>query len=441
MTLNLPAILRRIFKQTRSLQGELAWIVVGQILGFIAGFAGVKILTNQMGASGYGQLALGLTIAGVIHLFVYAPLANVVSRYFAAYRERGDLSLYFPALRSMHGKLLVSLPLFSVLAAVIVYVKAGQFWAVIMLLSCLLGIAGGVNALFTSLQSAIRQRKIVALHQGADAWLRITLAILLVVFGGKNGAWAILGYLGGTILVIISQRFFAFRNEDIAVNWNGSPSNTKERLDECRREFRNYALPFVFFAVFATVSIYGDRWILQALNGERAVGIYAAIYQIAAAPVNIFFAMVSQLMVPIVFERAADMRKEVNISESSALLRVTIIFSSVSALLIVLMAACFSEPLVRLITNAEFARYHHLLWLFVLGLSLFHIAQISTMKGLNYNQPRIYFWPKVAQAVSFLVLGCMLAKPFPLMGVAYSVCFSSAIYLIAVFMVNRRLTS
>ena len=438
---NPPAILRRIFEQTRSLQGELAWIIVGQILGFIAGFAGVKILTNQMGAAGYGQLALGLTIAGVIHLFVYGPLANVVSRYFVAYRERGDLSLYFPALRSIYGKLAVLLPLFSALAAAIVYVKAGQFWAVIILLSCLLGIASGVNASFTSLQSAIRQRKVVALHQGADSWLRITLAVLFVVFGGKNGGWAILGYLVGTILIVISQRFFALRNEDIAGNWNGLPSNNRERLDECRREFRNYALPFVFFAVFAMVSMYGDRWVLQALNGESAVGIYAAIYQIAAAPVNIFFAMVNQLMVPIVFERAADMSKEVNVTESAALLRVTVIFSSVSALLIVLIAACFSEPLVRLITNAEFARYHQLLWVSVMGLSLFHIAQISTMKGLNYNQPRIYFWPKVAQAASFLVFGYLLAKPFPLVGVAYSVCFSSAIYLIAVLIVNRRLVS
>lgn len=438
MTRPLPPPLAQLLERTRTLRGELAWIILGQLLGFIAGFAGIKALTNQIGPRGYGQLALGLTIAGVLNLFVYGPVSNVVSRYFAAYRERGELSLYFPLLRRMHGRLALLLTLLSLVAAALVYVKVGLLWGMIVLLSCLYGIVSGVNVSFLALQSAIRQRKLVALHQGADAWLRIALAIALVLLGGRDGSWAMLGYLGGTLLVIISQRYCALRNGEIAANWSAPPLNGK-RIGECRREFYGYAWPFVLFAVFAAVSMYADRWILQGVNGESAVGIYAAIYQIAASPVNIFFAMVNQLMVPIVFERAADMSTEAQVRGSAALLRTTIIVSGVSALLITLVAACLSEPLVRLITNADFARYHHLLWISVLGLSLFNIAQLFTIKGLNHNRPRIYLWPKVCQAVSFLGLGYLLAKPFPLLGVAWGVCLSSAIYLLAVILVNRRL--
>lgn len=430
--------LGQLLHKTRALRGELAWIILGQLLGFIAGFAGIKALTNQMGPQGYGQLALGLTIAGVMNLFVYGPVSNVVSRYFAAYRERGDLSLYFPVLRRMHGQLALLLTLLSLMAAGLVYLRVGLLWGLIVLLSCLYGIVSGVNVSFLALQSAIRQRKLVALHQGGDAWLRIALAIALVLLWGKDGSWAMLGYLGGTLLVVVSQRHFALRNGEIARNWGGSPPPMNSIMD-CRREFYGYAWPFILFAVFAAVSMYADRWILQGVNGEGAVGIYAAIYQIAASPVNIFFAMVNQLMVPIVFERAADMSTETHVRDSAALLRTTIIVSTACALLITLVAACFSESLVRLITNADFARYHHLLWLTVLGLSLFNIAQLFTIKGLNHNQPRIYLWPKVCQAISFLVLGYLLAKPFPLLGVAWGVCLSSAIYLLAVVAVNRRL--
>jgi O-antigen/teichoic acid export membrane protein len=430
--------IRQLLLKTCTLRGELAWIIMGQILGFVAGFAGIKALTNQIGAQGYGQLALGLTIAGVMNLFVYGPVANVVSRYFAVYRERGALSLYFPVLRRTHGRLALLLTLLSLVAAGVVYLRVGLLWSMIVLLSCLYGVVSGVNVSFLALQSAIRQRKLVALHQGGDAWLRIALAIVLVLLGGRNGSWAMLGYLGGTLLVVASQRHFALRNREIAENWGGSPAPVN-RIMECQKEFHGYAWPFVLFAVFAAISMYADRWILQGVNGESAVGIYAAIYQIAASPVNIFFAMVNQLMVPIVFERAADMSTEVHIRDSAALLRTTIIVSAGSALLITLVAACFSEPLVRLITNRDFARYHHLLWLSVLGLSLFNIAQLFTIKGLNHNRPRIYLWPKVCQAVSFLSLGYLLAKPFPLLGVAWGVCLSSAIYLLAVVAVNRRL--
>lgn len=438
MRQRLSNLLGQLLHKSRALRGELAWIILGQLLGFIAGFAGIKALTNQMGSRGYGQLALGLTIAGVMNLFVYGPVSNVVSRYYAAYREQGALSLYFPVLRRMHGRLALLLTLLSLMAAGLVYLRFGLPWGVIVLLSCLYGIASGVNVSFLALQSAIRQRKLVALHQGGDAWLRIALAIALVMLGGKDGSWAMLGYLGGTLLVVISQRHFALQNREIAGNWS-VPASDGKRLGECRREFYGYAWPFVLFAVFAAISMYADRWILQGVNGESAVGIYAAIYQIAASPVNIFFAMVNQLMVPIVFERAADMSTETHVRDSAALLRTTIIVSAASALLITLVAACFSEALVRLITNADFARYHHLLWISVLGLSLFNIAQLFTIKGLSHNRPRIYLWPKVCQAVSFLALGYLLAKPLPLLGVAWGICLSSAIYLMAVLLVNRRL--
>ena len=96
------SMFKSIYVRVFQLRHELAWVVTGQLLAFLGGFAGIKILTNVLGPEGYGQLALGLTIAGLLNMFVYGPIGQVVLRFFSVYRERGELSIYFTILKNAH---------------------------------------------------------------------------------------------------------------------------------------------------------------------------------------------------------------------------------------------------------------------------------------------------------------------------------------------------
>lgn len=432
------ALLLPFLDRFRSLRREMAWILTGQFFGFLGGFLGIKALTNLLGPSGYGQLALGLTVAGLFTTYVYGPLANVVARFFSVYRERAQLPVYSTVLRRCHGYLaLAGVLLAGSAAGVTTWLLDGE-WGLIVLLSCLFGVAAGINASFNALQNAVRQRQIVALHQGADVWLRIGLSVVLVYYFRNSGWCALLGYLLGTVLVTVSQRYFALRNADLGAAWrHGAPARAAQL--QAWREFSRYGTSFILFALFASCSLYGDRWILQALSGSAAVGVYAALYQIAASPVNIFFTMVSQLVVPIVFERAGTMATAQQARSSMTLLHRTVVLSGLVALCICLGAALLSGPLVRLLTNETFAVQHSLLPVMVLGLCLFNSAQQLTTKGLAYNRPRIYLWPKIIQAVSLLVLAGFLARQHAAAGVAWAVCLSSLVYLGAVLLVNSRL--
>ena len=430
----LPPLLDRF----RKLRHEMGWILCGQFFGFVGGFIGIKVLTNMMGPDGYGQLALGLTIAGLFNTYAYGPVANVVARFFAVYRERGNLGIYFTVLRRSHRLLAAAGTLLAVVACGATGYFFGGEWALIILLSCLYGVTSGINVSYIALQNAIRQRKIVALHQGADVWLRIGLSVALLFLFSRSGCFALLGYLVGTLLVTVSQRVFALRNGTIRDNWRlPAPDSHAER--KAWREFSGYAASFMLFAVFASVSMYADRWILQGMFGSGAVGVYAAIYQIAASPVNIFFTMVSQLVVPIVFERAGAMTNMSQAESSTKLLRQTVAASSLVALVIAVVALVFSEPLVRILTNASFAVNHGMLPVMVLGLCLFNLGQQLTVKGLSFNRPRIYLWPKILQAISLVGLAWVLAHSFGVPGVAWAVCLSSIVYLGAVVAVNRKL--
>jgi O-antigen/teichoic acid export membrane protein len=430
--------LKPAFHRAWNLRHEMGWIVLGQFMAFAGGFIGIKVLTNLMGPKGYGQLALGLTIAGMFTIYVYGPVANVVARFFVAYRERGRLGSYFAVLKQSHLLLAISLSLLALTASGIVGLLLGGEWSLIILLSSLYGVASGINVSYISLQSAIRQRKIVALHQGADVWLRIGLSIALLLLFGNSGYFSLLGYLLGTLVVTISQGIFALKNVEIRSHWRGDSADDSEKRASYR-EFSRYAASFMLFAVFASVSMYSDRWILQGMFGLSTVGIYSAIYQIAASPVNIFYAMVNQFVVPIVFERAGAMTKASQAESSAFLVRRTVLFYSLASIFITAVACIISEPLVRILTNSTFAAHHNMLWIIVLGLSLFNIAQLLTLKGLYCNQPRIYFWPKAWQAGSFLLMAYLLAKSYGIIGVAAAICGSSLLYLGAVVVVNRKI--
>lgn len=417
---------------------EMIWILTGQILALAGGFVSIKVLTNLMGPEGYGQLALGLTIAGVLNMYVYGPVANVVARFFAAYREKRELGVYFSVLRKFHKVSMIAIAILGVFAGAITNIWVGREWSFIIVLSLLFGIISGVNASSMFLLNAIRERKVVALHQGADVWLRVGLSVTFLYLFRNTAYFALLGYLMGTFLVTISQNVFALKNEELRRNWHKTSINGKLEK-ETSREYFGYAAPFVLFAGFGAVSMYADRWIIQGLFGEGDVGVYSAIYSIANAPITLLFTIASQLMVPIIFERAGTMTTIEQAKSSASLLRITIILTTMAVTFISLVAYLFSEPLVRIITNRAFSSHHEILWVFVLGLSIFNIGQLLTIKGLYYNRPKIYLWPKGLQACSFLLFAYFLASNFGIIGVALALCISSVIFLCTIIIVNNRI--
>jgi O-antigen/teichoic acid export membrane protein len=156
---------------------------------------------------------------------------------------------------------------------------------------------------------------------------------------------------------------------------------------------------------------------------------------------NLLFAMINQLMVPIIFERAGAMTSAVQVIESEALIRKTILVSALLSLFVIGVSLLLGEPIIRLLTSARYAEHHELLWLTVCGIAIFNVGQLFALRGISRNQPRIYLWPKGAQAASFLALAYFLARWQGLPGVALALCVSSLVYLAAVVVTNKRLIS
>ncbi len=76
------------------------------------------------------------------------------------------------------------------------------------------------------------------------------------------------------------------------------------------------------------ITLYADRWILQSLAGEREVGMYVALYQIANAPIVLTIGIINQFFVPIIFDAAGDMRTLDQRDQSSRMVDISVVIGA-----------------------------------------------------------------------------------------------------------------
>lgn len=423
-------------QQVRRLRDELLWVLSGHAAAFLGGLFGIKALTRLLGPVGYGHLALGLTIAGFLTTFLHNPLSNAAARFYAPYRDSGKEGLYFSVLRDLHTKLLMVLIAPVVVGALLVYVAKGSLWGGLVFSGLIFGMISGVGVSFLAWQNAARDRKNATLAQIGDVWLRIGSAILAVMLFGTGFA-AMGGYCVGALLVVLWQYCGLQRQQQRLGCFETLP--LEAQLSQARHEFLRFIAPFVGYALFTVVTLFADRWILQLASGAASVGIYAALFQIAASPVNLLFAVINQLMVPIIYERAGNMVSQDQQVAARRLISHTVLVAVACSSVGTLLTALLAHPVALLLTTPEFAQHSEVLWLLVLGLSLWQVGQVMALKGICANRPGVYLWPKGLHALVLLVAGFYLVVTYGISGMAMALVIASLVYLVAVGMVNFRL--
>lgn len=434
----MPDRMRRALARLGAVRGEIGWVIAGQTSAAVAALASMKVLTTMLGPEAYGQLAIGLTIAGALHLFLYGPIEQTIFRFASLAVERGQLRTCLAAVNSAHRFIAVGLGTTAAVAGATLWATGRHDWAWLVLLSTLLGLAIGAGASAASGLTAWRERRVVAMHQATDAWLRLLLALLMIGLAGASHFSALSGILLAASLVAASQVVRALRQARLRVDAERAAPVTDPR--DARAEMRAYALPFVAFAAFASIGAYADRWLLLALLDSAAVGIYAALLQLATAPVALFVAITNQLVVPMIFSRAGKARSGAETRGAQRLARL-LLWWYVAALSGAVLAAYLLAPLlVSLFTNATFAAASGLLWVLVLGAALFAVAQAMVLSGLAAVRPAIYIVPKVVHAAGLVLCAWLLIPRFGLPGLAWATVAAACLYITSVHLTNRTLS-
>lgn len=420
-----------------NIRKEILWVVVGQFLMLMGGLLSVKILTNVLPPAQYGELALGLSIAGVINLMLFGPMGQVALRFYSIVTERGLFAEYLYLFKRAYLNAVIVVIVLAFPATFMTYSYFDFTWATVVVFSFTYAVLSGLLVSSLCLFSAVRDRKSGALFQSADTWARMFLAVLLVMYFSPKGGWALAGYAIATFSILILLIPTLQKQFNLEIEKSGEINLLS--LKELRGEMLAYGTPFLGFALVGMVVLHGDRWVLQSSLGPREVGIYVALYQIANAPVSLLVGVINQIVVPIIYKQFGAACNVVEKRRGESLIQYATVFTGVVLLCVVVVVYYFGEWLVITLSSSEIAAHSTTLWILVAGLSVYNMAQMMYLKGFSLGRSKVYRWPPVIYAVVFIISGYFLVNIAGVSGMAAAILLSATIYYFCMLIVNYKL--
>jgi O-antigen/teichoic acid export membrane protein len=418
---------------------EVFFVVAGQVFGALGNIFAIRILTTLLPPAGYGQLALAMTGAVLAQQLVLGPIGTACVRYFAPAQESGEVGTYARAVAWMF--------LAGSVALGIVALGVGAFLIGTSRLNLLpmLGAAAlfawisSAGSMIDGIQNAARQRMIVALHQGAGAWLRLAIVVEVARYLTQNANSILWSYSAGYGLVIVSQLYFLARTLRRAMREAGSGGTNEARNSgSMLRSMWAYTWPFSAWGVFTWIQNSSDRWALGAFAGLDQVGLYQSLYQVGYYPIAMLTQFLLQVATPIVFQRAgsgADRQRRMNAEELNNLLTRVVL----GATGVVALASYLGGHRVLALVLAPAYRGHSpLISLLILASGCFAAGQIKSLNFMTSLATHRLIAPKIVTALAgagLIVLGARYGGGY---GVASAQLAFSVFYVVWIFLLDRK---
>jgi len=376
----------------RRLSKEGAWIVLGQAAAVLGSLVGVRLLTELLDPSAYGELALGMTVATLVNQTVLGPIGNGVTRFYAPAREKGDIGGYLYAVRRLVLSATGIIVLMILLAVAVLVISGRTDWIPIATAALVFAILSGYNSILNGVQNAARQRSIVALHQGMDSWARFLVAASLMVWLGATSTVAMVGYAAAVMLVLGSQYMYFRKIVPRHIAGAGRETGWEAQIWK-------YSWPFATWGIFSWAHQASDRWALELFATTQEVGFYAVLFQLGYYPMSLATGMAMQFLAPIFYQRAGDaIDSRRNASTSNLGWRLTVSALSVTGAAF-LIALVFHAQIFQLFVAKEYVSVSHLLpWMLLAG-GLFAAGQTIALDLMSQMKPHTMVAAKITTAL------------------------------------------
>lgn len=402
---------------------EGAWIGAGQAAAVAGALVLVRVLTEYLDPEQYGELALGLTVAGLVNQVVMGGVTAGIGRFYSIAAEKKDLVAYFRGSR----RLLAFATLAVALIAVVLL--AGMFWldyakwAALAAAALAFSVLSGYNTSLNGIQNAARQRALVAVHSALDAWLKILLAVGVMIWLGRSSTAVVIGYALSSLLVSGSQFFFLRRS----IRPAGTTQGTAESWE---RRIWAYSWPFSVWGLFTWAQQASDRWALQTFASTEEVGMYAVVYQLGYVPIGLAATMAMTFLGPILYQRSGTATDPTrNIQVHRIAWRMTLI-----GLLMTVLAFGFTymlhEWIFRLLVDVPYHAVSPVLPWMVLAGGIFAAGQMLALKLMSDMRSTAMTAAKIVTAILGVALNMYGAARFGLHGVVAALVAFSIVYFL-----------
>jgi O-antigen/teichoic acid export membrane protein len=402
---------------------EGSWILLGQIAAVTGSLMLVRVLTEYLSPDQYGQLALGLTVAGLVNQVVMGGTVAGAGRFYSIAAERKDLPSYLHAVQRLLAYATLAVIAISLLLLAALAGLGHSRWVVLAGAAMVYAILSGYNGALSSIQNAARQRAIAALHGGLDSWLRIAISVGVMFWLGTSSAAVAIGYACSSFLVIASQLTFLRRTV-----LKQSPAHDKSQ--SWLPQIWAYSWPFSVWGIFTGMQQISDRWALQTYASTSDVGRYVVLFQLGYAPVALVTGMAISFLGPILYQRAGDATDHVRNQDVHQLLWRTTLLSLGVTLLGFAITFALHAQIFEILVAAKYRDTSYLLPWVVLAGGGFAAGQMLATKFLSDKKTTQLIPAKVVTALVAVALNFVGSYIYKVDGVVIGIVLFSYFHLI-----------
>jgi len=402
---------------------EGGWVLFGHLSSILGLIIGIKILTEYLSPSIYGDVALGLTIATFINQVIFGPISAGVLRLHSDANYQNGVNDYYSAALGIANQAAMIIFLSAILIASILLIYLGASTASTFVFAIGLSIAAGYGAIFSSIETARRKRAVVSIHQGLEPILRVVFILALIQMYEASSQIVLLSYFISNFILAISQYLFLQKSGlQITKNLIEKKNWTKKIL--------SFSWPITIFGIFTAIQLLSDKWSLQIFDMTDEVGLYAVVFQLGYFPIQALSGLAVQFLTPIIYQRYGVIGNDSRVMEVEKMNRILANIVLFLTLICFVIAMNFHLEIFSLLTsNIYFPASKYLPWM-ILSSGIFAAGQTLSLNLMASMKTKLLMYAKIVTAIVAVILNIAGAYYFGLSGVVFaSLIFSMLFYL------------
>jgi O-antigen/teichoic acid export membrane protein len=405
----------------KQLLKEGFWALTGHGSLLLGVLFSIKILSQDMGPSLYGEFVLGSSIAQLFQTFFFGSKFDGIIRFAAVetgFEQRASYAKIVNKVLVDATKLCLS---FGFFVTLVVYIKFGKDWSLLVLAAVIYSVTSGVSTALGGFVNALRERRILAINQGTETWIKVFLAFGLIQISESKAVVALLGYALACSVSVIGLSIWLGRKFKSNIRFSGFEVGSDEVI-------RNYSKGFALSGIFLWFQNYADRWALKYFSSLSEVGIYSVAFAFGYSPLVAIVNISMQIAVPIVYKDAGktpDFSSRHKILRSVDLLGLFVFSISV---VLAMVALYFKRLVIEVFLGEDYRDAANLIPMLLLAGGLFAVGEAKAIFLNAIFKNKLQILPKLSLAMFGVGLTGILTFFYGSAGAAGAVLTVSLVY-------------
>ena len=403
-------------------RGIIGYLPV-QAVQAIAGFGAVVVFTRLLTPHEYGQYALALAAAALVHTVFLTWTEAAMERFYMAEAEQGDLPAHFVTLHRAFG----GIAALVLLLTLIVLLAAPADPALRAALGA--GVAGIVT------RGALKLLQERRRAEGRVAAYAVTDVIYTAASFGLGAVLAVAGW--GAVAPLAGAGIAAF-----VMLLSGLPEELRRgrggRFEPARaRRYAAYGLPVALSLILGLVLSSTDRFLIAAFLDEGSVGVYHAGYGLASRTQDVLFAWLGLASGPAMIAALEREGRSALRRAAHEQAEIILLIAAPASVGLALVAEPLAQALVGPEMSAGAARV--IPWIaaggFFAGVTGYYLDQSFILA----KRPGLMLLSVVVPALSNVALNLVLIPSFGLDGAMWATTISFVLGALTSYLLGRRL--